>query len=80
VEVVVRDPQARRLMTALEADLTPVVFEIDRGYITGKGIPRGIDDVVALVNARAHSDAAEIPDHAIRLRTELPLEVYGARN
>ncbi|MDQ3936003.1 MAG: hypothetical protein M3340_15385 [Actinomycetota bacterium] len=79
VATVVRDPDARDLTAALEIELTPTVLELDRGFVTGKGVIRDVDDVVSLINAREYSDAAEIPKRATELGG-YKLEVYGGRD
>ena len=56
----VRDPDASVVAEELGVGLTPFVFEFERGVVTGKVIPKNVAELVSLIDAREHSNAAEV--------------------
>jgi hypothetical protein len=49
---VIRDPEAMEVAERLEVEITPSVLEVERGFITGKGVLRGLFDLESLARAR----------------------------
>lgn len=55
---IVRDPGATSVTQAFAANTTPLAFQLERGYVTGKALLlRGMSDLVALIESRETSDA-----------------------
>lgn len=78
---VVRGDQADTIATEMKVEVTPVAFQVERGYVSGKAVLRDVADFAALVNAREHSDAAEVVAEAVELsRSTMRVEVQGGRH
>jgi hypothetical protein len=71
---VVRDPDAAQVFERMEVELTPTVLEIERGFVTGKGVLRGLYDLVSLLEARA-ADGGKVANELAKLNG-LKVEVY----
>lgn len=57
---VVRDPLATEVATALQMERTPAVLELEDGVVTGKAHLFEAQDLQRLMDARDHSNAAEV--------------------
>jgi hypothetical protein len=70
----IRDPEAAELFEQMDVGFTPAVLQIERGFVTGKGVLRGLHDLVSLIEARA-ADGTDVVDELIELNG-LKVEVY----
>jgi hypothetical protein len=71
---VIRDPDAAEVFEQMEVGFTPTALEIERGFVTGKGVLRGLHDLESLIRARA-ADGTEVVDELAELNG-LKVEVY----
>jgi hypothetical protein len=70
----VRDPDAAEVFELMEVGFTPAVLEVERGFVTGKGVLRGLHDLESLIRARA-ADGTKVADELAELNG-LKVEVY----
>jgi len=56
----IRGAEAVRIAEGLRADVTPIVFGVERGIVNGRALPASASDVVLLMKAHENSDAAEM--------------------